>query len=195
MLVELQQQDATILLPHEYRGIVDTFERGEAILKEHADGEAADALYLLSLQKGDILRGRLREIMDRRLEEERKKAAELALLAEKQRLKAAAEAAERQRRAERLRELEILKAARSITTVRDTTPQLVSSYTVRRGETLPQIAARAEVYNDSSLWPLIYRANRDQIRDPKQLWPGQVLKIRRNYSRDDLLEARRYSKR
>jgi nucleoid-associated protein YgaU len=66
-------------------------------------------------------------------------------------------------------------------------------YTVRRGETLPQIAARTEVYNDSSLWPLIYRANRDQIRDPKQLWPGQVLKIPRHFSRDEALEAKRYS--
>jgi nucleoid-associated protein YgaU len=70
---------------------------------------------------------------------------------------------------------------------------LPSSYTVRRGETLPQISARTEIYNDSTLWPLIYRANRDQIRDPKRLWPGQVFVIPRNFSRDEAVEARKYS--
>ena len=68
-----------------------------------------------------------------------------------------------------------------------------TSYTVRRGETLPQISARTEIYNDPTLWPILYRANRDQIRDPKRLWPGQVLVIPRNFSRDEATEARRYS--
>ena len=65
-------------------------------------------------------------------------------------------------------------------------------HTVKRGETLPQIAAQPDVYNDHTLWPLIYRANRDQIRDPRQIWPGQVLRIPRNIGRDDIAEARRY---
>jgi nucleoid-associated protein YgaU len=64
-------------------------------------------------------------------------------------------------------------------------PALPTAYTVRRGETLPQISARSEIYNDSTLWPIIFRANRDQIRDPKRLWPGQVITIPRNFSRID----------
>jgi nucleoid-associated protein YgaU len=62
-----------------------------------------------------------------------------------------------------------------------------------RGETLPQIAAQSDVYNDLTVWPLLYRANRDQIRDPGHIWPGQVLRIPRNLSREEIAEARRYS--
>jgi nucleoid-associated protein YgaU len=61
------------------------------------------------------------------------------------------------------------------------------------GETLPLIAAQPEVYGDATLWPLLYRANRDQIRDPRHLWPGQVLRIPRTFSREDLTEARRFA--
>ena len=45
-------------------------------------------------------------------------------------------------------------------------------YVVKKGDTLPNIAARHEIYNDST-WPLIYKANRDQIKDPKVVYgPG-----------------------
>ncbi|HEY6838114.1 MAG TPA: LysM peptidoglycan-binding domain-containing protein, partial [Geobacteraceae bacterium] len=67
-------------------------------------------------------------------------------------------------------------------------------HTVKRGETLPQIAAQADVYGDMTLWPLIYRANRDQISDPRRIWPGQVLKIPRSLGRDEIVEARRYAR-
>jgi nucleoid-associated protein YgaU len=86
-------------------------------------------------------------------------------------------------------------SAKPAAPAREYVPPQPAAYTVRRGETLPQIAARSEIYNDSTLWPLIYRANRDQIRDPKQLWPGQVLRIPRHFSRDDALEAKRFSNR
>lgn len=66
-----------------------------------------------------------------------------------------------------------------------------SVYIVKRGDTLPGIAARHEIYNDSFLWPLIYKANRDQIKDPKVLYTGQDLKIPRDVSMDDIIQARR----
>lgn len=69
----------------------------------------------------------------------------------------------------------------------------VTTYTVKRGESLPQIASRPEVYGDTQLWPLIYRSNRDQISDPRRIWPGQVLRIPRNLNADDLSEARRHA--
>jgi nucleoid-associated protein YgaU len=46
---------------------------------------------------------------------------------------------------------------------------------VRRGETLWQIA-RLTV-GDATLWPALYHANRDQIKDPARVYPGQRLSI------------------
>jgi nucleoid-associated protein YgaU len=46
---------------------------------------------------------------------------------------------------------------------------------VRRGETLASIA-RATL-GDARLWPALYRANRDQIKDPAVLHPGQRLHV------------------
>jgi len=39
------------------------------------------------------------------------------------------------------------------------------NYRVGEGETLMSIAARREIYADGQLWPLLYRSNRDQIKD------------------------------
>ena len=65
-----------------------------------------------------------------------------------------------------------------------------SSYRVRSGENLFAIAARRKVYGDALLWPLIYKANRDQIKDPQQIYPGQVLTIPRDVSDEEKEEAR-----
>lgn len=43
------------------------------------------------------------------------------------------------------------------------------------GESLWSIAART--VGDATLWPALYRANRDQIVDPSVLYPGQKLTI------------------
>ena len=66
-----------------------------------------------------------------------------------------------------------------------------STYTVKSGETLADIARRHEVFNDEFMWPLLYKANRDQIRDPKVVFPGQVLTIPRDISYEDIIEARK----
>jgi len=65
-----------------------------------------------------------------------------------------------------------------------------ASYRVRSGENLFAIAARRKVYNDSLLWPLIYKANRDQIKDPQQIYPGQILTIPREVTDEEKEEAR-----
>ena len=44
---------------------------------------------------------------------------------------------------------------------------------VEDGETLSSIADRH--YDNPHLWPALYRANRDQIKDPAHLYPGQSL--------------------
>jgi LysM repeat protein len=66
-----------------------------------------------------------------------------------------------------------------------------SIYAVKKGDNLPNIAARHDIYNDSFMWPLIYKANRDQIKDPKELYGGQELKIPRDVSLEDIIQARR----
>lgn|GEM_PF-545729 len=70
------------------------------------------------------------------------------------------------------------------------TPALPSSYTVIASETLWIIAAKKEIYQDPLLWPLLYRANRDQIKDPRQVDAGQTLNIPRNQSPSELAETR-----
>jgi len=73
-------------------------------------------------------------------------------------------------------------------------PPPLQHYTVREGETLWTIAARREIYLDALLWPLIYKANRDQIKDPRQIYPGQVLSIPRDTPPAELEEAREKAK-
>ena len=51
----------------------------------------------------------------------------------------------------------------------------VKTWTVRAGDTLPQIAASSAVYGDAREWKRI--ANANNIRDPRSLTVGRVLKI------------------
>jgi nucleoid-associated protein YgaU len=48
-------------------------------------------------------------------------------------------------------------------------------YEVRQGDTLWSIAE--VVLGDASLWPALYRANRDRIKDPRHVYPGQRLTV------------------
>ena len=49
------------------------------------------------------------------------------------------------------------------------------TYTVVAGDSLSKIAKR--YYGDASKWPRIHEANRDQIKNPDLIHPGQRLKI------------------
>lgn len=66
----------------------------------------------------------------------------------------------------------------------------VASHNVGEGETLWTISSLPQVYNEGLLWPLLYQANRDQIKDPRQIFPGQILSIRRDMTEKELEEAR-----
>ena len=48
-------------------------------------------------------------------------------------------------------------------------------HVVRAGESLATIA-QVEL-GDIALWPALYRANRDRIKDPARIYPGQELTI------------------
>lgn len=49
------------------------------------------------------------------------------------------------------------------------------TYTVKSGDSLSKIAQRE--YGDGSQWKKIHEANRDLIKDPDLIHPGQVLKL------------------
>ena len=68
--------------------------------------------------------------------------------------------------------------------------EMVDKYSVGEGETLWTISAQPQVYGEGLLWPLLYQANRDQIKDPRQIFPGQTLGIRRDMTSEEQEEAR-----
>lgn len=180
------------LLPAEYASVREALQKGESYLLLD-EPEEAERYFHLTLLKGALLeqmvsREKERQKEAARLAEEQRKAAELERRAQEE----AARLAKAKAEALALARKEAAEAER-----KKVKPQkelvLVSRYTVKRGESLPLVASHPEVYGDRSLWPLIYRANRDQISDPRHIWPGQVLRIPRSVGRDDIAEARRYS--
>lgn len=48
-------------------------------------------------------------------------------------------------------------------------------YVVKSGDSLSKIAKRE--YGDAGAWKAIFEANKDQIKDPNLIHPGQKLKI------------------
>ncbi len=50
-----------------------------------------------------------------------------------------------------------------------------TTYTVKSGDSLSKIAKR--IYGDASKWHSIYDANRDKIKNPDLIHPGQELTI------------------
>ena len=49
------------------------------------------------------------------------------------------------------------------------------TYVVKAGDSLSKIAK--EALGDASRWKEIFEANKDQIKDPNQIHPGQELRI------------------
>ena len=49
------------------------------------------------------------------------------------------------------------------------------SYTVVKGDSLSKIAKH--LYGDAQQWRKIYEANRDQIKNPDLIYPGQTFTI------------------
>lgn len=70
----------------------------------------------------------------------------------------------------------------------------VSSYEVVGGDHLWGISGQDQVYGDSYQWPLIYKANRSQIKDADLIYPGQVLDIDQNASDAEINAAIRHAK-
>jgi LysM repeat protein len=80
-----------------------------------------------------------------------------------------------------LRAAELLQRTGVVTAGRSPVVQ-PERYAVQRGDTLWGISAREQIYHDPFMWPLIYKANRQQIRDPDLVFPKQIFVIPRDYA-------------
>ena len=55
------------------------------------------------------------------------------------------------------------------------TPTAVKIHEVKSGDSLSKIAKQE--YGDANKWPQIFDANKDILKDPNKIFPGQKLKI------------------
>lgn len=69
-----------------------------------------------------------------------------------------------------------------------------SSYDVVKGDNLWNISGKDSIYGNPYQWPLIYKANSDQIKDADLIFPGQTLEINTNPSDADAAAAIQHAK-
>jgi hypothetical protein len=69
------------------------------------------------------------------------------------------------------------------------TPIAKGSYIVKKGDSLWKISSKSEVLGDPFRWPLLFKANRDQITDPDMIDPNEDLSYMKEYSQADIEEA------
>ncbi len=62
-------------------------------------------------------------------------------------------------------------------------------YAVRRGDTLWGISGQEQIYRNPLMWPLIYKANSQQIRDPDRIFPQQIFVVPRQYTSEEAAAA------
>jgi len=116
--------------------------------------------------------GALKTACERALAEERTKCA---------REKEQALAEEKENCAKRLAEAQVPKPAVA------PVASEVDYHKVKKGECLWEIAEA--IYGDPFQWPLIFRANRDKIRNPDLIHPQQQLKIPRDVTQEEIDNA------
>ncbi|HED35876.1 MAG TPA: DUF4398 domain-containing protein [Gammaproteobacteria bacterium] len=68
------------------------------------------------------------------------------------------------------------------------------SYEVIRGDNLWNISGKDSIYANPYQWPMIYKANRDKIKDADLIYPGQVFDIDRSGSSSDIDAAVEHAK-
>jgi nucleoid-associated protein YgaU len=174
-------KQASEFAPAEYQAARTALNDARAAMQDSDYGDARDSLDF-SLQHARRAVVLAEEGQTRRLKEEKEQA--------------------RSEEEARLKALEGQKQKAQVTEKKKPTPQPkkvvktkpkvvpANDYAVGEGENLWTISAKPEVYGEGLLWPLLYQANRDQIKDPRQIFPGQSLSIRRDMTEADLEDAR-----
>lgn len=177
-LEEALAAEAAVLAPNEYQAALDAMRDGEALVDKKKYTLAKEILPFAEAHARRAIFQAKREQADRELQKIR--AEEL--------LRTAKLPNEPVRQPSQ----QTLKAitTQPVVTVKPKPRPVLNVYRVGTGETLWTIAAKQTIYGDPLLWPLIYQANRDQIRDPKQVYPGQSLSIPRKLSEQDKNSAR-----
>ncbi|MBD1401400.1 DUF4398 domain-containing protein [Pelovirga terrestris] len=189
--------------PGEYQLARSALDAAEEQMEQQQYRAAARTISL-ARRYAEEARSESEQALARQAELERQRA-EKARLQEDQRLRELAEqeAALRQRQLEQRRQEEARQAAARATSAASVAkppppspsppvePAKVERYEVRAGQNLAEIAHLPEVYGDRLLWPLIYRANRDQIKTPQEIAPGQMLDIPRDKNSEELESARK----
>ena len=72
--------------------------------------------------------------------------------------------------------------------------EVIERYTVLHGDCLWAIAGSQVIYGNPYQWPLIYKANTDQIKDADLIYPDQVLAIPRGASASEVDAAIEHAK-
>ncbi len=70
------------------------------------------------------------------------------------------------------------------------TPDQTLHYTVKKHDTLWDIAGRSSIYGDSFQWPLLFKSNRDKIQDPDLIYPQQDFEYHKDVDSATVKEAR-----
>ncbi len=178
--------------PGEYQLASSALQAAELQVQNGEYSEAARTLELAKRYSVEALKLTL-ERKEQLVAEEKKKAAEKQLveLKKQQALKLQVEL---KKEKERKKKAESIKAKKVVPVVEKKVevvePVLVDEVEVMTGENLATIATRPEVYADPLLWPLIYKANRDQIKDPEEIFAGQMFLIPRDKSLEEAEAAR-----
>ncbi len=64
-------------------------------------------------------------------------------------------------------------------------------YIVQKHDCLWMIAGKSRVYGDSFEWPMLFKANRDEIKDPDLIYPRQDLQVDKDASLEEMNNAKR----
>ncbi|MBU1610758.1 MAG: LysM peptidoglycan-binding domain-containing protein [Proteobacteria bacterium] len=68
---------------------------------------------------------------------------------------------------------------------------LPGMHTVTKGECLWWISEFKQIYNDPFMWPLIYKANKSQIKNPDLIYPGQSFTVPRAFTLEEVQDSRK----
>lgn len=186
--------------PGEYQLARDALKVAQQQIENH-EYRAAHNTLQLAQRYAEVARVESEQAVERVAEQERQRVEKARQAAAERQRTLAEEEAARQRQLELERqqqaEADAQTAAEAVKTAEPPPPPLppeqtrVDRYEVKAGQNLADIAGLPEVYDDDLLWPLIYRANRDQIKTPTEISAGQVLAIPQDKTPEEREAARR----
>lgn len=64
-----------------------------------------------------------------------------------------------------------------------------ANYVVKKGDNLWKIAGKSGTLGDPFRWPLLFKANRDQIVDPDFIEVRQDLSFKKSYTKEEIEDA------